>query len=177
MGRKYYLLLGFVITWITCSVWPILFSGAVLTGGSRLARDVTLDTCLLRLVLGSCKREQSYKHTLSEQLRPWGRLMHHSLLQQSSNLGHVYFQVLFLKHHVHYVSKHSTSAWTRTTSQVLWHEPVVSKTKAFSFYALSCWNSFPEDPRTTESVDVFKRKLKIHKRKLQPGIWSEHLIC
>lgn len=40
---------------LTWSVWPILFSGVVLTGGSRLARDVTRETSLVRLVLGSCK--------------------------------------------------------------------------------------------------------------------------
>lgn len=39
---------------LTCNVWPILFSGVVLTGGSRPARDVTRETSLVRLVLGSC---------------------------------------------------------------------------------------------------------------------------
>lgn len=44
------------VPWLTCSVRPILFSGVVLTGGSRLASDATRDTGLLRLVLGSWER-------------------------------------------------------------------------------------------------------------------------
>lgn len=45
----------------TWRVWPILFRGVVLTGGRRLARDVTLDTSLLRFLLGSCSRVKTLR--------------------------------------------------------------------------------------------------------------------
>lgn len=32
----------------------------------------------------------------------------------------------------------------------------------FSRYALSCWNSLPEDLRGAENIDTFKHKLKTH---------------
>lgn len=42
---------------LTRSRRPILFRGVLLTGGSRLARDATLETGLLRLELGSCRTD------------------------------------------------------------------------------------------------------------------------
>lgn len=39
---------------LTCRVWLKRFSGVARTGGMRLARDVTLERGLTRLLLGSC---------------------------------------------------------------------------------------------------------------------------
>lgn len=72
--------------------------------------------------------------------------------------------------HLHDVLQ--SSIYEAAQPQVLWHKTlscskVQGKTfggAARIFYALSCWNTLPEELRATKAVDTLKHKLP-----LQPG--------